>query len=58
VRIEAVRGVLTLPGAGWRCQALDSAGAPVREVPAQHLDGNTAFALAPDYATLWYLCTR
>jgi hypothetical protein len=58
VRIEAVRGVLKLPGAGWRCQALDAAGAPAREVPAQHLGGNTTFALAPDYATLWYLCTR
>ena len=58
VRIEAVRGVLQLPGPGWRCQALDVDGVPVREVPAQRTGGDTSFALAPEYATLWYLCTR
>ncbi len=58
VRIEAVRGVLRLPGPGWRCQALDAAGQPARDVPARAAAGATEFALAPESATLWYLFTR
>jgi hypothetical protein len=58
VRIEAVRGMLKMPGAGWRGQALDAAGNPGKEVAARTTADATEFTLAPESATLWYLFTR
>jgi hypothetical protein len=58
VRIEAVRGILKLPGSGWRGQALDPAGQPAREIPARAAVNATEFTLSPESATLWYLFTR
>jgi hypothetical protein len=58
VRIEAVRGALKLPGAGWRCQALDSSGKSAKEVAAHTAGDATEFTLAPESTTLWYLFTR
>ncbi|MCX7007274.1 MAG: carbohydrate binding domain-containing protein [Kiritimatiellaeota bacterium] len=58
VRIEAVRGLLKLPGIEWRGQALDADGRPVRDVPARSVGNAIQFTLAPESATLWYLFTR
>ena len=58
VRIEAVRGRVTVPGAGWKCRALDAAGQPAREVPLESRGGDTVVPLAPEYATMWYWLTR
>lgn len=58
VRIEAVRGMLKLPGTGWRCQALDAAGKPAKDIAGRAAAGATEFSLAPENATLWYLFTR
>lgn len=45
---------LTLPGTGWRAQALDGKGQPKGEVPMEA----SALAAGGEYATLWYLIER
>jgi Carbohydrate binding domain len=54
VRIETVKGTVTVPAEQWTCQALGPDGMPKREVPIH----NGALKLSPEYKTMWYLLTR
>jgi hypothetical protein len=58
VRIEAVRGKVTLPKGRWTCQALAPDGSPKRQVTIGLEDGVPVLSLSPEYETMWYLLER
>jgi hypothetical protein len=55
---ELVKARLTLPGAGWRAQALDGSGKPRAEVPSRSTPEGTVILLGDKTPSLWYLVTR
>jgi hypothetical protein len=58
VRIEAVRGKVTLPKGRWTCQALAPDGSPKQQVTIGLEDGVPVLSLSPEYETMWYLLER
>jgi hypothetical protein len=55
---EVVPATVTLPGTGWKAQALDGAGAPKGEIPAEAAGGGTAVKVGGTTPSLWHLFSR
>ncbi len=55
---EIVPAALTLPGTGWRAQALDGTGAPKGAAPAESSGGRTSVRIGGPPPSLWYLISR
>jgi hypothetical protein len=55
---EAVPATVTLPGTGWKAQALDGAGAPKAEIPAEAAGARTTVKVGGAQPSLWYLFSR
>ena len=58
VRIETVRGKVTLPEGRWTCHALAPDGSPKQRVPLAQENGRTVLSLSGEYETMWYLLER
>jgi len=58
VRIETVRGKVTLPNGRWTCHALAPDGSPKQRVPLAQENGRPVLSLSPEYGTMWYLLQR
>jgi len=55
---EAVPATVTLPGTGWKAQALDGAGAPKAAIPAEASGSGTLVKVGATTPSLWYLFSR
>jgi hypothetical protein len=55
---EAVPATVSLPGTGWKAQALDGAGAPKAEIPAEAAGARTTVKVGGAQPSLWYLFSR
>jgi hypothetical protein len=55
---EAVPAGITLPGSGWRVQALDGTGKPCAEVAVRVEGDRTGARVGEKSPSLWYLATR
>ncbi|MBN2130811.1 MAG: hypothetical protein JW741_15015, partial [Sedimentisphaerales bacterium] len=58
VRIETVRGKVTLPEGRWTCHALAPDGSPKQQVPLAQEKGRPVLPLSGEYETMWYLLER
>ena len=58
VRIEAVRGKVTLPKGRWTCHALAPDGSRKQQVSIGHENGLPVLGLSPEYESMWYLLER
>jgi hypothetical protein len=55
---EIVPVTITLPGKGWKAQALDGAGAPRGDIAAESSGATTAVKVGGTTPSLWYLLSR
>ena len=58
VRIETVRGKVTLPDGRWTCHALAPDGSKKQKVSITRENGRSVLSLSPECETMWYLLER
>ena len=55
---EAVPAEISLPGSGWKAQALDGTGMPRGDLPVEATAGKSAIRIGTVSPSLWYLLSR